>query len=391
MKAVCFHGTEDVRVEHVPDPQILNPRDAIVRITSTAICGSDLHIYDGYIPTMERGDVLGHEFMGEVVEAGRGVSGLKVGDRVVVPFTIACGHCYFCKQELWSLCDNSNPNAWMLEKLAGYSGSALFGYSHMYGGYPGGQAEYARVPFADVGPIKVPDGLTDEQVLFLSDVFPTGYMAAENCEIKPGDTVAVWGCGPVGQFAIKSAYLLGAERVIAIDRFPDRLRVAAAEGKAETLNYAEVDVLEALRALTGGQGPDACIDAVGLEAHGTTLDAWYDRAKTSLFMATDRPHALRQAIAACRKGGTVSIPGVYGGWLDKFPLGSAFGKGLTLKMGQTHMHRYLRPLLERIERGEIDPSFIITHRVRLDEAPQMYRTFRDKQDQCLKVVMKPNG
>ncbi|MGE3178292.1 MAG: zinc-dependent alcohol dehydrogenase [Vicinamibacterales bacterium] len=391
MKAVCFHGTEDVRVEHVPDPQILNPRDAIVRITSTAICGSDLHIYDGYIPTMERGDVLGHEFMGEVVEAGRGVSGLKVGDRVVVPFTIACGHCYFCKQELWSLCDNSNPNAWMLEKLAGYSGSALFGYSHMYGGYPGGQAEYARVPFADVGPIKVPDGLTDEQVLFLSDVFPTGYMAAENCQIKPGDTVAVWGCGPVGQFAIKSAYLLGAERVIAIDRFPDRLRVAAAEGKAETLNYAEVDVLEALRALTGGQGPDACIDAVGLEAHGTTLDAWYDRAKTSLFMATDRPHALRQAIAACRKGGTVSIPGVYGGWLDKFPLGSAFGKGLTLKMGQTHMHRYLRPLLERIERGEIDPSFIITHRVRLDEAPQMYRTFRDKQDQCLKVVMKPNG
>jgi len=391
MKAVCFHGTEDVRVEHVPDPQILNPRDAIVRITSTAICGSDLHIYDGYIPTMERGDVLGHEFMGEVVEAGRGVSGLKAGDRVVVPFTIACGHCYFCKQELWSLCDNSNPNAWMLEKLAGYSGSALFGYSHMYGGYPGGQAEYARVPFADVGPIKVPDGLTDEQVLFLSDVFPTGYMAAENCQIKPGDTVAVWGCGPVGQFAIKSAYLLGAERVIAIDRFPDRLRVAAAEGKAETLNYAEVDVLEALRALTGGQGPDACIDAVGLEAHGTTLDAWYDRAKTSLFMATDRPHALRQAIAACRKGGTVSIPGVYGGWLDKFPLGSAFGKGLTLKMGQTHMHRYLRPLLERIERGEIDPSFIITHRVRLDEAPQMYRTFRDKQDQCLKVVMKPNG
>ena len=292
MKAVRFYGAEDIRVEQVPDPQMLNPRDAIVKVTATAICGSDLHIYGGYIPTMEQGDILGHEFMGEVVEVGRDNHRLKVGDRVVVPFTIACGRCFFCKEELWSLCDNSNPNAWMAEKLSGYSGSGLFGYSHMYGGYPGGQAEYARVPFADVGPIKVPESLSDEQVLFLSDIFPTGYMAAENCGIRPGDTIAVWGCGPVGQFAIKSAYLLGAERVIAIDRFPERLALAAAQGKAEVLNYEEVDVLEELRVLTGGQGPDACIDAVGLEAHGTTLDAWYDRAKTSMYLATDRPHAL---------------------------------------------------------------------------------------------------
>ena len=306
-----------------------------------------------------------------------------------MPFTIACGQCFFCKEGLWSLCDNSNPNAWMLEKLYGYSGSALFGYSHMYGGYPGGQAQFVRVPFADVGPLKVPDSLSDEQVLFLSDIFPTGYMAAENCNIKPGDTVAVWGCGPVGQFAIKSAYLLGADRVIAIDRFPERLALAASEGKADVIDYTTTDVYDEIRSKTGGQGPDACIDAVGLEAHGTTLDAWYDRVKTSMYMATDRAHALRQAIGVCRKGGTVSIPGVYGGWLDKFPLGPAFGKGLTLKMGQTHMHRYLGPLLERVERGEIDPSFIITHRVRLDEAPAMYRTFRDKQDSCIKVVMRP--
>ena len=381
MKAVRYYGKADIRVERVPDPELLNPRDAIVKITATAICGSDLHIYGGYIPTMERGDILGHEFMGEVVEVGRDTHRLAVGDRVVVPFTIACGHCYFCKEGLWSLCDNSNPNAWMAEKISGFAGSGLFGYSHMYGGYPGGQAEYARVPFADVGPIKVPD--------FLSDIFPTGYMAAENCGIRPGDTVAVWGCGPVGQFAIKSAYLLGADRVIAIDRFPERLDLASSQGKAEVLDYTQVDVLEELRAMTGGQGPDACIDAVGLEAHGTTLDAWYDRAKTSLYLATDRPHALRQAISACRKGGTVSIPGVYGGWLDKFPLGAAFAKGLTLKMGQTHMHKYLPILLERIERGDIDPSFIITHRVGLDDAPTMYRTFREKHDQCIKVVMRP--
>ena len=335
--------------------------------------------------------MLGHEFMGEVVEVGKENTRLEVGDRVVVPFTIACGHCFFCNQGLTSLCDNSNPNAWMAEKVSGFSGSGLFGYSHMYGGYPGGQAEYARVPFADIGPIKVPESLSDEQVLFLSDIFPTGYMAAENCQIKPGDTVAVWGCGPVGQFAIKSAYLLGAERVIAIDRFPERLAMSASHGKAEILNYMDVDVPEALRALTGGQGPDACIDAVGLESHGTTLDAWYDRAKTSMYLATDRPHALRQAITSCRKGGTVSIPGVYGGWLDKFPLGAAFAKGLTLKMGQTHVHKYLPRLLQRIENGEIDPSFVITHRVTLDDAPAMYRTFKHEQNDCIKVVMKPGA
>jgi threonine dehydrogenase-like Zn-dependent dehydrogenase len=389
MRAVCYYGRQDVRVETVPDPEILNPRDAIIRVTATAICGSDLHIYGGYIPTMQKGDVLGHEFMGEVMEVGRENQRLKPGDRVVVPFTIACGQCFFCKEQLWSLCDNSNPNAWVAEKLYGYSASGLFGYSHMYGGYAGGQAEYVRVPFADVGPLRVPDSLRDEQVLFLSDVFPTGYMAAENCQIAPGDTVAVWGCGPVGQFAIQSAFLLGAERVIAIDRFPERLALASSFSKAEALDYSRVDVLDALRELTGGQGPDACIDAVGLESHGTTLDAWYDRAKTSMSLATDRPHALRQAINACRKGGTVSIPGVYGGWLDKFPLGAAFAKGLTLKMGQTHMHRYMPRLLDHIERGHIDPAFIITHRVGLEDAPEMYEAFRAKEDACVKVVMTP--
>jgi threonine dehydrogenase-like Zn-dependent dehydrogenase len=388
MKALRYHGKEDVRIDAVPDPEILNPRDAIIKVTSAAICGSDLHIYDGYIPTMKKGDVLGHEFMGEVVEVGPENTRLHVGDRVVVPFTIACGRCYFCTEELWSLCDNSNPNAWIAEKLYGFSGSGLFGYSHMYGGYPGGQAEFVRVPFADVGPLKVPSSLGDEQVLFLSDIFPTAYMAAENCGIRPGDTIAVWGCGPVGQLAIRSAHLLGAERVIAIDRFEERLALAAAPGDVEVLNYEDVNVPDALRELTGGQGPDACIDAVGLEAHGTTLDAWYDRAKTSMYLATDRLHALRQAIAVCRKGGTVSIPGVYGGWLDKFPLGAAFAKGLTLKMGQTHTHKYMPALLERIEHGDIDPSFIITHRVRLDDAPAMYRTFRDKRDACIKVVIQ---
>ena len=391
MKAVRYYGKEDIRVETVPYPTILNPRDAIVKVTSTAICGSDLHLYGGWVPTMESGDVLGHEFMGEVVEVGRENTRLKPGDRVVVPFTIACGRCYFCKEQLWSLCDNSNPNAWLAEKLYGYSGSGLFGYSHMYGGYAGGQAEYARVPFADVGPIKVPDSLSDDQVLFLSDIFPTGYMAAENCGIRPGDTIAVWGCGPVGQFAIKSAFLLGAERVIAIDRFPDRLAMAASEGKAEVLDYTQVDVPEELRAMTGGQGPDACIDAVGLEAHGTTLDAWYDTAKVSVGLATDRPHALREAIRACRKGGTLSVPGVYAGFLDKFPLGAAFAKGLTLKMGQTHVHKYLPILLDRIARGEIDPSFVITHRASLDDAPKMYEIFRNKEDHCIKVVLKPAG
>ncbi|MBX6343123.1 MAG: glutathione-dependent formaldehyde dehydrogenase, partial [Thermomicrobiaceae bacterium] len=341
MRALCWYGAEDVRVETVPDPEIINPRDAIVRITSTAICGSDLHLYDGYIPTMQAGDILGHEFMGEVVEVGSAVTNLKPGDRVVVPFTISCGHCYFCEHQLWSLCDNSNPNAWMAEELWGYSPGGFFGYSHLVGGYAGGQAEYARVPFADTGPIKVPSGLTDEQVLFLSDIFPTGYQAAEYCDIKPGDVIAVWGCGPVGQFVIKSAYLLGAERVIAIDRFPERLRMAATEGKAETLDYMEVDVVEALKEMTGGRGPDACVDAVGMEAHGTGVVGFYDKAKQAARIETDRPHALREAIQACRKGGVVSIPGVYGGFVDKIPMGAAFNKGLTLRMGQTHVQRYM--------------------------------------------------
>src|SRR3954452_25441745 len=389
MKAVCYYGKEDVRVETVPDPTIVNPRDAIVKVTATAICGSDLHIYDGFIPTMKRGDILGHEFMGEVVEVGPGNKRLKVGDRVVVPFTIACGNCFYCKEQLWSLCDNSNPNAWMLEQITGFSGSALFGYSHMYGGYPGGQAEYARVPFSDVGPLKVSGSLADEQVLFLSDILPTGYMAAENCDIKPGDTVAVWGCGPVGQFCILRAYLLGAERVIAIDRFPERLRMAREQSRAETVNYEEVNLFEALREMTGGRGPDTCIDEVGMESHGTGLHGAYDKAKQTLRLETDRPVSFRQAILACRNGGVVSIPGVYGGFLDKMPLGSMMNRALTFKTGQTHVQRYMRPLLERIQNGEIDPSYIITHRMALDEAPQGYKMFRDKQDECMKVVLRP--
>jgi threonine dehydrogenase-like Zn-dependent dehydrogenase len=389
MRALCWHGTGKVQIDNVPDPKILNPRDAVVRITSTAICGSDLHLFDGFIPTMKAGDILGHEFMGEVVEVGPWVKDLKKGDRVVVPFAISCGHCYFCKKSLTSLCDNSNPNARIAEALYGYSPAGLFGYSHMMGGYAGGQAEYARVPFADVGPLKVPEGMSDEQVLFLSDIFPTGYMAAENCNIQPGDVVCVFGCGPVGQFAIRSAYLLGAERVLAIDRYPERLRLAREKGKAETLNLDEVNVLEAVSEMTGGRGPDSVIDAVGLEAHSDTLGGYYDRIKAALYLATDRPNALRLAIQVCRKGGTVSIPGVYGGLLDKVPFGAAFSKGLTMKMGQTHVHRYMKPLLERIRKGEIDPTFVITHRLPLDQAPAAYRTFRDKQDECIKVVLKP--
>ncbi|HEV2860476.1 MAG TPA: zinc-dependent alcohol dehydrogenase [Pyrinomonadaceae bacterium] len=388
MKALCWFGKTDVRVEDVPEPKILNPRDAILKITRTAICGSDLHLYDGYIPTMRKGDILGHEFMGEVVEVGEAVKNLSVGDRVVVPFPIACGSCFFCRKGLFSACDNTNPNAWMQEKAYGFSGAGIFGYSHMMGGYSGGQAEYVREPFADVGPVKVPDELDDEKVLFLTDIFPTGYMAAENCDIQQGDTVAVWGCGPVGQFAVRSAFLLGAERVIAIDRFPERLKMAEEAG-AETLDYTKVDVYDALREKTGGIGPDSCIDAVGLEAHGTTVDAVYDRVKTALFLATDRTNALRGAIMACRKGGTVSVPGVYGGFLDKFPFGPAFNKGLTFKMGQTHVHRYIGPLLERVQNGDIDPSFVITHRMRLEDAPSGYETFKNKQDDCIKIVLKP--
>lgn len=389
MKALCWYGTNDVRISRVPDPKILNPRDAIIKVTLTAICGSDLHLLDGFIPTLKRGDILGHEFMGEVVAVGPEITKLKIGDRVVVPFTIACGRCFFCERELWSACDNSNPNAWMLDEAYGYSGSGLFGYSHMMGGYAGGQAEYVRVPFADVGPMKVPDELSDEQVLFLSDIFPTGYMAAENCNITPGDTIAVWGCGPVGQFAIRSAWMLGAGRVIGIDRVPERLMLAADKGKAEVIDLSVLNVFEALKDATGGRGPDACIDAVGMEAHGATIDDWYDRVKTSTFLATDRASALRQAIHACRKAGTVSVPGVYGGVIDKVPMGAAFGKGLTLKMGQTHVHRYLPMLLDRIVRGEIDPSFVITHRLPLEQAPAGYRLFRDKEDGCIKVVVKP--
>jgi threonine dehydrogenase-like Zn-dependent dehydrogenase len=391
MKALCWYGKNDVRVATVPDPKILNPRDAIIKITTTAICGSDLHLYDGYIPTMEQGDILGHENMGEVVEVGSAVKNLHVGDRVVVPFTIACGQCFFCQKQLWSCCDNSNPNAWMAEKLYGHSPSGLFGYSHMLGGYAGGQAEYLRVPFAAVGPVTIPDGIEDDKVVFLSDIFPTGYMAAENCDIEPGDTVAIWGCGPVGQFAIKSAWMLGAARVIAIDQVPERLELARREGQAETLNFDDEDIFDALTEMTGGRGPDRCIDAVGMEAHGTSPDALLDRVKAAAFLATDRPHVLRQAIHACRKGGTVSVPGVYGGFVDKLPMGAVVNKALTIKSGQTHMHRYMRPLLARIQNGEIDPSFIITHRLRLEDAPQGYEMFRYKQDNCIKVVLKPHA
>jgi len=389
MKAVCWHGTNDVRVDTVPDPKILNPRDAIIKITTTAICGSDLHLYDGYNPTMKPGDILGHEFMGEVVELGSAVKNVKIGDRVVVPFTISCGSCFFCNRDLWSLCDNSNPNAWMVEKIMGYSPSGLFGYSHLTGGYAGGQAEYARVPFADTGLFKIPDGLTDEQVVFLTDIFPTGYMAAENCDIQLGDTVAIWGCGPVGQFAIKSAYMLGAERVIAIDRVPERLKMAKEQSGAEIINYEEVDAGEALKEMTGGRGPDSCMDAVGMEAHGTGLEGFYDEVKQALRLETDRPTVLRQAIVACRKGGTVSVPGVYTGFVDKVPMGAFMNKGLTMKTGQTHVHRYFRPLLERIQNGEIDPSYIITHRMKIEDAPHAYEIFKHKKDNCIKVVLKP--
>jgi threonine dehydrogenase-like Zn-dependent dehydrogenase len=376
-------------VDTVPDPKIINPHDAIVQISSTAICGSDLHLYDGYIPSMLKGDILGHEFMGEIVEVGAEVQKLKVGDRVVVPFPISCGQCHYCRKGLWSLCDNTNPKAALAEGLYGYSPAGIFGYSHLLGGYAGGQAEYARVPFADVGPIKVPAGLTDEQVLFLSDIFPTGWMAAENCGIQPGDVVAVWGCGPVGQFAIKSAYLQGAERVIAIDRIPERLKLAETAGGAEVINYVGTDVVEELKQRTGGRGPDACIDAVGMEAHGTGPLWYYDRVAQATRMESDRPLVLREAIQACGKGGTVSLAGVYGGVVDKIPFGAAFNKGLTLKMGQTHVQRYLQPLLDRIVAGDIDPSFVITHRLALDEAPEGYKMFKEKEDNCIKVVLKP--
>jgi threonine dehydrogenase-like Zn-dependent dehydrogenase len=388
MRANCWYGKNDVRVEEVADPKILNRRDAVVKITSTAICGSDLHLYNGLVPTMEKGDILGHEFMGEIVETGSEVKNLKPGDRVVVAFPISCGQCFFCQRELFSLCENSNPNAWMAEKLFGHSPAGLYGYTHMLGGFAGGQAEYARVPFADIGALKIPDGLPDEQVLFLSDIFPTGYMAAENCNIQRGDTVAIWGCGPVGQFAIRSAFLLGAERVCAIDRFPERLRMAA-QGGAETINYEETDVYDALMDTTGGLGPDSCIDAVGMEAHVPGMIGAYDRVKQAMMLEADRPHVFRQTLLACRKGGTVSVPGVYGGYDDKIPLGALMNKGLTLKTGQTHVQHYMRPLLERVQNGEIDPSFVITHCMQLDDAPSGYEKFLNKEDECIKVVLKP--
>ncbi|MFY0525881.1 zinc-dependent alcohol dehydrogenase [Archangium gephyra] len=387
MKAVCWTGVNDVRVETVPDPALLNPRDAIVKVRATTICGSDLHLYDGYIPSVFKGDILGHEFMGEIVEVGSKVKNLKPGDRVIVPSVISCGDCFHCKKGQFSLCDNSNPKPAMAEKVWGHATCGIFGYSHMMGGYAGSHAEYIRVPYADVGPRKVPQGLSDEQALFLSDAFPTGFMGADLCNIQHGDTVAVWGCGAVGLFAMKSAWLLGAGRVIAIDRLPERLAMARNHCQAEVLDYTKVNVVEALKELTGGQGPDACIDAVGMEAHEVGYEGVYDRVKQAVRLETERPYVLREAIQACRKGGIVSIMGVYGAVLDKFPMGAAMNKGLTLRMGQMHAQRYLDRLIGHAERGEVDPSFVVSHRMALDEAPKAYDMFKKKKDQCLRVVL----
>ncbi len=390
MKALTWHGQGDVRVDTHPDPQIEDPGDVVIKVTSTAICGSDLHLFDGYVPMMKEGDIIGHEPMGIVEEVGKGVTKLKKGDRVVVPFTISCGHCWFCDQTLYSLCDNSNPKPENARKAMGHSPAGVYGYSHLLGGIPGGQAEYLRVPYADVGPIKVPEGMTDEQVLFLSDIFPTGYMAAENAQIEDGDTVAIWGCGPVAQFAIQSAWMFGAGRVIAIDREPERLRMAREHGKAETVNFEEVDdIVQHLIDMTDGRGPDRCIDAVGAEAHAANdAAALVDNVKQTAHLQSDHPYVLQQAIMACRKGGTLSVPGVYAKTVT-IPFGAAMNKGLTFKMGQTHVQRYLAPLMEKIQSGEIDPSFVITHTAPLDDAPEMYETFRDKKDDCIKVVLKP--
>ncbi|CAA9310158.1 MAG: Threonine dehydrogenase and related Zn-dependent dehydrogenases [uncultured Gemmatimonadaceae bacterium] len=389
MKATCWMAPNVMQVREVPDPQILNQQDCIVKISSTAICGSDLHLYNGFLPLMEPGDIMGHEFMGEVVEVGRNVKRLRVGDRVVVPFPIACGACGACQAGAFSLCENSNPNAHIAEKMLGHASAGIFGYSHLTGGFAGGQAEYARVPFADVGPLKVPEGMTDEQVLFLSDIFPTGYMGAEMCGIKGGDTVAVWGCGPVGLFAIASAYMLGAERVIAIDRFPYRLEMARERAGAITVNYDEVDsVADVLKDLTAGRGPDHCIDAVGVEGHTHGVQYVHDRAKQMMRMQTDRPIALREAIMSCRSGGTVSVIGVYTGLIDKFPMNAVLNRSLTIKAGQCHVQRYMKPLLERIQRGEIDPTMVITHTMPLDQAAHGYKIFNDKLDHCEKIVLK---
>jgi threonine dehydrogenase-like Zn-dependent dehydrogenase len=388
MKANCWYGKQDMRVMDVPDPKILNKRDAIIKVTSTAICGSELHLYNGFVPTMEKGDIMGHEFMGEIVEVGPEVKQRRVGDRVVVAFPISCGECFFCKKKLYSLCENTNPNAWMAEKFYGHSPAGIYGYSHLTGGFAGGQAEYVRVPFADIGTVKIENGFSDEQVLFLSDIFPTGYMAAEQCNIQSGDTVAIWGCGPVGQFAIRSCFMLGAERVIAIDRFPERLRMAR-EGGADTIDYEETDAYDMLMQLTGGRGPDSCMDAVGLEAHMPGPLYYYDRIKQAVMSESDRPIALRQAIMACRNGGTVSVPGVYSGLIDKMPMGAVVNKALTIKTGQTHVQRYFKPLLDRIAHGDIDPSFVVTHRLKLADAPIGFDIFNRKQDGCIKIVMAP--
>lgn len=390
MKALSWHGRSDMRCEQVPDPILVDPTDAIVRITSTAICGSDLHLYDGFNPFMEPGDILGHEPMGIVEEVGSEVRRLRKGDRVVIPFTISCGACFFCQKTLYSLCETTNRNADLARKVMGHTTAGLFGYSHLTGGYAGGQAQYLRVPYADVGPLRIDSDLPDEQVLFLSDIFPTGWMAAVNAEIEPGDTVAVWGCGPVGQFTIQSCWLQGAGRVIAIDTVPERLEMARRYGRAETIDFMKVGVYDQLMEMTSGRGPDRCIDAVGAEAHGTaTLDSMYDKAKTILMQETDRPHVIRETIMCCRPGGTISMPGVYMGFVDKIPMGSFMNKGLTLKTGQTHVPRFHEELLRRVESGEIDPSFVVTHTVPIDKGPEMYKTFRDKEDGCIKVVLKP--
>jgi len=389
MRALTWHRKEDIRVENVPRPEIVNPNDAIIEITATAICGSDLHLYNDRMPWMRKGDVIGHEPMGEVVEVGSDVDTLEEGDRVVVPFTISCGSCWFCENGMYSLCDNSNPNAEMARKMMGQSPAGLLGYSHLLGGYAGGQAEYLRVPYADVGPVKIDSGLSDEQVLFLSDIFPTGYMAAENADIEDGDTVAVWGCGPVGQFAIQSADLLGADRVVAIDRIPERLEMARDHSDAVTIDYENEDVYDRLMDMTGGRGPDSCIDAVGTDAHGTGIVSTSDRVKQRLKLEDDRPTVLREAIRCCRKGGTLSVPGVYLGRADNFPMGPLMNKGITVKTGQTHVQRYLGPLLDQIESGNVDPSFVVTHDEPLEKAPELYRTFNDKDDDCIKVVLRP--
>jgi len=389
MRALCWHGKEDIRYDNVDDPKLENKDDVIVKVTATAICGSDLHLYNGVAPAMQAGDVLGHEFMGEIVEIGPDVKNLKIGDRVVVPFTISCGHCFFCQKDLFSLCDESNPNAEQAAKEMGHSPAGLFGYTHMLGGFAGGQAEYVRVPYGNVGPLKIESDLTDEQVLFLSDIYPTGYMGADNADIEEGDTVAVWGCGPVGQFTIRSAWMMGAGRVIAIDCIPERLKMAKEQGKAEVLNFEEVDVYEQLMDMTKGRGPDRCIDAVGAEAHGA--GTWSDvkeKVELKTGTASDRPHVIQEAIKCCRKGGNISIPGVYFDEL-KIPMGPMMNKALTVRGGQTHMQHYMKPLLDKIEEGDIDPSYIITHRASLKDGPDMYKTFRDKADECIKVVMTP--